>query len=154
MQGKAMGSGISSGEMITVDASFLIDGTPSTQSSFSVNTSRTTTFYSAPNHQNSASLPQDDSTGVMTLGPRDSTESGNSENVIRLQYIDTQLLTDGIAIPPPAPLSSSSNVFPSGTSVCANCTKTDSKNHLVMLVTYILLVVQLKSEQHHIQVEI
>lgn len=130
MQGKQMGSGINSGEMVTVDTSFLLDGPASSESSYSMNSS-VHNFYSSTNH-NSRGLSQHENS--MTLSSGGSTnESGNSENVIRLQYIDapTVSIPDSSSMPPPAPLSSSSNVYAS-TSVCAKCTKTDSKIQLVM----------------------
>lgn len=123
MQGTAMGSGTNIGEMVTVDASFLLDAIGSSHSSYGVN-SNSAKFYSG--HQNCIGESE---SGVVKLSSSGGA-SGSSENVIRLQYIDTPSvsISDATIMPPPAPLASNSNTFGG---LCATCTRADSSYVLV-----------------------
>lgn len=131
-----MGSGVSSEEMVTVDASFLIDGVSSGSTNFM--NSSVPTFYASTDHQ--AGVAGRDEGAILKLaGLGTDRSSGNEENVIRLQYID-QGMTDSTAVPdteampPPAVArpSASPNTFLAPHGVCATCTKTDNKMKLVM----------------------
>ncbi|ODM98818.1 PHD finger protein 14 [Orchesella cincta] len=136
MEGKAMGSnpGGSSGETVTVDASFIIDGPTSNHSSFSGNGSNPM-FYSSSNHITSTGSAQEDGAIMKLSGMgRESFQVGNStnssENVIRLQYMDSEAegpsssVPDSVAMPPP--------LNPSSMGVCATCIKNDNRGQLVM----------------------
>ncbi|CAL8142083.1 unnamed protein product [Orchesella dallaii] len=137
MQGKAMGSnpGVSSGETVTVDFRYIIDGPSSNHSS---GNSTNPVYYSSSNHVTLTGSAQEDGNVMKLSGmERDSfqvSSTGNSsDNVIRLQYMDSEAetpsssATDSVAMPPP-----STTVNASSSSVCATCIKNDSKGQLVM----------------------
>lgn len=117
------------GEMVTVDASFLIDGAGSVPSSFEKNA--VSTFYSSEE----SNIPNKD--GGLPF-QNSGTSSGNNENVIRLQYIDQG---DVPAAPVATESTTPTNLTmpsqnPTGltgiTEVCATCTKSGDKSQLVM----------------------
>lgn len=139
MQGIQMSSypGVSSGETVTVDASFIIDGPTSNHSSFSGNSS-TPMFYSSSNHVTSTGSMQEDGAIMKMSGMgRDSFQvntTSSSDNVIRLQYMDSEAeapstsVPDSVAMPPPSATLNNAN----SSGVCATCIKNDNRGQLVM----------------------